>query len=311
MSADGGDTGYFAFWDAAHDRLLFYRDSTDRTMAAVRIYNKNGQSSVPIYPVRDLQDSLKVSIWGVAATPSGGVVLTAIADYGNHQVRSLLLTYDATGALTQVWNVDPCHHHRVAVDYEGNIFAFGERHDAENDNYPLVVKYSPNAKILREFLPARSFPSGDEVVSTNPETGEHVMFIHQNELKIYVAPARELITFERSGKLRSRVELAATLAKIAEQANSGRVDVMSMGIAKEGGIVAQLQFWPKEGESENVRFGLAKFADNGSTWTWLAPLSYSIEPGRFLGTTTEGKMVFLEYRNPGVVVSQRNITPSH
>lgn len=303
FSGDGGDLGYQAVWDAAQDRLIFYRDATAPQFPAVRLFNRQGQST-PIYPLRDLPAALRLNIWSVAATPDGGVAIAAIADYGEHQVRSLVLTYDASAVLGRVWNVDPCHHHRVAVDRDGNVFAFGERHSATED-YPLLVKYSPHAKVLEEFLPASTFPSGDNVVSTGASTGEHVMFITNDKLSLYIAPAQELLTFDSSGKLRQRLQLEPTLRNIARQTESARAEILSMANAKDGGYVAQFRLWPNLEISENVRFGMARLSPDGTTWAWLAPLAFTLEPGQFLGTTASGKLIFMEYTTRGVSVTER------
>ncbi len=302
IAAPDGETGYLLVWDGVHDRLIAYRDVEATASAAVRIHSKDGPASLGLYPLRDLPGTQGISIWSVASTPDGGVVVAAIVDYGQYQRKSLLLTYDGSGRLSRVWDVDPCHHHRVVVDREGNILAFGERHEPNDSNYPLFAKYAPNAKILAEFLPATSFAVGDEVVSTNPATGEHQLFISGEELSLYLAPTKELFRFNLVGKILGRVSLEPVLRQLAEGTESARAEILGMGVLERGEVVVQLRLWPTDGSGTPVRFGLAKFNKDGSNAQMLGPVAGTPGPGRLLGTTSRGKLVFLERRGPATVL---------
>ncbi len=302
VSAPDGESGYLMVWDGVQDRLLAHRDVDAAALPAVRIHSKVESDSVALYPMRDLAGAQSISIWNVAATPEGGAAIAAIADYGEHQRKSLMLTYDGSGRLRKVWDVDPCHHHRVVVDHEGNIFAFGERHEPKDSNYPLFAKYSPNAKVLAEFLPATLFAAGDDVVSTSPATGEHQLFIRGEEMLLYLAPTKELFRFALAGKLLGRVSLEPVLRLLAEGTESARAEILGMGVLESGEVVVQLRFWPTEGSSTPVRFGLAKFDKGGGNAQMSGPVTGTPTPGRFLGMTSKGKLVFLERRGSATVL---------
>ncbi len=95
-----------------------------------------------------------MTIWDIAQTHDGGVVFSAIAEYGLRNVKPVpakgfLLTYNREGRLTKLWDVYPYEHHRIAIDDSGNVFGLGTK-DTKNDNYLLLVKYSPNGRELGE-----------------------------------------------------------------------------------------------------------------------------------------------------------------
>ncbi len=300
-----GHGGYFWVWDTVQDRLIAYRDVNQVGVPALRLFSTEGTQSAAIAPLGDFPEARSFNIWGVAAAPDGGVAVAATVDYGQHIAKSLVLSYDSSGTLKKLGDVNPYHHHRVVVDREGNIFAFGERHDTPDSNYSLFVKYSPSAKVLREFLPGTSFPMGEDVVSTSGATGEHAMFIRDEELVVFLAPTRELLRFTLAGDLRSRVSLDPALDKVAASYNAARVEILAVGSLKEGTFIAQVRLWPNTGSDQPIRFGMMKFSSDGLTAGLLEPPAVSLAQGNFLGTTNSGKLVFLEDRGPGHLLLQR------
>lgn len=296
--------GYFWVWDTVQDRLIAYRDVDQPGVPALRLFGKDGTSYAVIAPLGDFPEARSFIIWGVAGTPDGGVAVAAIVDYGNHTVKSLVLSYDGAGTLKKLWDVHPYHHHRLAVDREGNIFALGERGDRRDSNYSLFVKYSPSAKVLREFLPGTSFPMGDDVVGTDGDTGEHQMYISGEELVLFLAPTRELLHFTLAGELRSRVSLDPALDKINASYDSGRVEILALGGQRDGTFIAQVRLWPKSGSDQPIRFGMMKVSPDGLTAGLLEPPALTWKT-HFLGTNSAGKLLFLEDRGTGSLLLQR------
>jgi hypothetical protein len=133
----------------------------------------------------------KLSVWDVAGTPEGGVVLSVIGKYSAEGVKppvlkSLLLIYGKGGDLKSVWDVYPYHHH-VAVDAAGDVFALGTKDTKERD-YPILVKYSQAGKLLGEYLPASQFALGDAVVESGSANGESQIFAVGSGLRVWQEP---------------------------------------------------------------------------------------------------------------------------
>jgi hypothetical protein len=287
--------GYFQVWDSVQGRLILYRDVSVPSDAGLRLVDERG-NSVPIFPLKDFPDAQKMTIWSAAATPEGGVVFSAIASYGPQNVKprpikSLLLTYNAHGELTKVWDVAPYHHFHVAVDEAGNVYALGVR-DSTAANYPMVVVYSPEGQVVREFFPANTYPVGDSIITSVSSNGRNRVFIVGKELLVWLAEPKEALRFSLRGDLLSRVSFAAALDRIANPSGEyRRVEVSRLG-QQAGQLVFQVQLWPKD-TSQPVKFAMITTSLDGSHGK-LSDVSDTPSPGRFLGTTTAGKLVFLE-----------------
>jgi hypothetical protein len=289
-----GHGGFLERWDSVQNRLILYRDSQNADEPGVLLI-KNGGSVVPIYPMRDLPNSLGLVIWNVAGTPGGGVAIAAVARYSPQNVKpvalkSFLLAYDDGGTLRKLWDLSPCEPHYLAVDAAGEIFGLGYR-ATKATNYPLLVKYSPDGEVLGEFLPAKLFPQGDNVVLSASPTGESDMFIQQDTLFVWLAPQQELLRLSLSGELQARVSLSDALKRVREEANTEIIKVKKLGIDASGQVVIQAVSWDKT-NLKQAKFGFIRVSADGGQAKLTAPFTSSPTPGNFLGVSTEGKLVF-------------------
>jgi hypothetical protein len=294
----GEGSGYAPKWDHRGGQLIFYRDIYAQAAPAVRIGATAGKE-VLIYPMRDLPEAQRMTIWDVAEAPDGSVVFSVIAEYGPREVKpvpvkSLLLTYDQTGTLTRLWDVYPYHHHNIAVDGAGNVFGFGSK-DTRSTIYPLIVKYSPSGRVLSEFLSADQLSVGDMAVESGSENGESELFIDGDELILWSARTQEILKFTLSGELHSRISLKSALKSVAVQNGSGRTKVLKLSPGPSN-ITAQLQLWPApdSNSGEGVKLAMATFENDGGSARLASAGTQSSASGRFLGRMPDGKLVFME-----------------
>jgi hypothetical protein len=286
--------GYLEQWDSVQNRLILYRDSINPGEPAVLLVNSSGNIT-EIYPLKDLTGAQGVTIWSVAGTPNGGVAMAAVARYGPPNVKhvplkSLLLTYDEVGTLRKLWELYPYEPHYIVADSDGNIFGLGEK-DTNAKDYPLLVKYSPDGEVVGQFLSAKMFPQGDTVLNAGSATGESEMFIKKGILNIWVAPQKELLQLSLSGELRSRISLADVLQRLQKAVNSERFRVEQLGIDAGDQIVLQIAAWDNS-KSKEAKFGFAKVSTDGTQAEFIRPLTSAVTTGKFLGTTSDGKVVF-------------------
>jgi hypothetical protein len=292
----GGGTGYNLKWDYRAGELIYFRDITSLSAPAVRILKADG-STIPIYPLPDLPGAQAMTIWDIAETPDGGVIFSAIGEYGPRNVRptpakAFLMTYSRFGQLTRLWDVYPYHHHHIAVDSRGDVFGLGTK-DTLRSNYPLLVKYSSDGKVLGEFLPAKLFLVGDHVVESGSPNGETEMFISGDELVVWAAPTLEILRLSLSGELRARSSLDAALHSLAAQSGTQRARITELFPGLDGSILAQVQLVPK-GETEPFKFAMAMFSRDGTNAHFTSDVEDAVHTSRLLGGTPEGKSVFLE-----------------
>jgi len=246
-----------------------------------------------------------IDVWDAAATPGGGIVLAAIVGYTARDVRpgrvkSFVLIYNGNGKLVRVWDMEPYHLHRVAVDRDGNVFGLGD--NGSKQPYPLILKYSPEGKVIKEMLSSATFDTGDNAIWDGSPTGDPRMFIRGEELVVWVGAKQELFRFNLNGSLIERVSLGPVLAKLAVTAGGDRAIVEAIATAETGDVSAQVQLWPKT-QREPVRFLMIQVTRGSQT---ALIVNSPQNPSRFLGKSLSGRLVFLEppSGNKGGIVAQ-------
>jgi hypothetical protein len=290
---DDAHGSYWLKWDAPQTRLIAYRNTSDASAPGAQLYGKDGHS-LSIYPIRDLAESHTVNIWDAAATPEGGMVMTVFVEYGgadkHFPVKSDLLTYGAAGELKKVWDVSPYEFDLVAVDSHSNVYALGT---AElEDPYFLIVKYSPEGKVLRQFLSTSLFSEGDHILSTGGGTkGENRMFIEADILFVWLARTGELLRFSLNGDLIGRVSLVRPLRQLAAAKGNDGVVMRSVVAGDGNGVVAQIVIWDTRNPRSVTTSQLVVLPLDGSDARAL-----SIDAGRtrLLGRSASGKLIMFE-----------------
>lgn len=292
-----GHGGYVVKWDTVQDRLIAYRNTSDAAAPAAHVYGRDGHN-LPVYPVKDIAGSAALNVFDAAATPEGGIVLGGFVEYGppprSHlDVRSVLLTYGPTGDLEKVWNVWPYEFDLVAVDSQGNVYAIGEADLTEP--YFLLVKYSPEGEVLRQFLSTSLFSVGDHILSPGGgRKGVNQMFIEDNVLFVWFARTQELLRFSLAGDLLSRVSLAQSLSDLAAATGNDRSVVRSLASDGAGQLIAQIGVWHTQSTAEAAHTGktlLVRLSPDGSSAT---PLPIGGDRTQLLGRSSAGKLVFYE-----------------
>lgn len=293
----GPGSGYFDKWDPVADRLILYHDVSTPNSAAVKMISPTDGSSTSVFPLRDLPDAQRMTVWDAAATPDAGVVVSVIAEYGPREtkpvpIKLLLLIYDSAGNLRKVWDTAPYHHRLVAADKEGNIFGFGSG-DSSNKKSPLLVKYSPDGRVLREFLPADTFGLGDQAVSSSSRYGKSDMFVDQDKLDLWLAPPQELMEFSLDGKVMKRFQLGPVINRLKDSLGVGGLEVSRASMAKDGELVCEVILWPNV-KGQKAKFAIMGVAKGDSQARLLSAASEKRIPGSFVGVNSAGKTVFLE-----------------
>jgi hypothetical protein len=286
--------GYWVKWDAGLQQILCSRDVDEASLPAIRVIDA-GAKELALYPLRDFPGAEYADVWDAATAPNGDVVIAAIMAYGPRKtaapVKSLLLTYDKSGTLRAVWDVKPYHHQLVAADASGNVFAFGDK-DSSSHIYPLLVKYSPDGDIVKEFLSTSLFPTKDAVVDSSASHGASQMFISHGKLFLYVSATTEWLTFSLDGDLLSRVSLANALSDVSKRNDARGAIPGTFSVDANQDIVVQVHLYPKD-SSKPQTTALARIAPDGSLRGLTRLEDVKLHPARFLGLTTKDSPVYL------------------
>jgi len=276
--------------------LVLRRDVNEPNVPAVKVIDASGKT-VAMYPVRDFSGASYIDIWDAKGTPNGDVIIAAILGYGSRgtkpiPVKSVLLTYDSTGTLRKVWDVNPYHHHLVAGDSAGNVFAFGDADDS-SQSYALLVKYSPQGDVMKKFLPADLFPTKDASVrSSRSQNGESRMFVKNDKLFLYIATTQEMFIFFQDGVLLAKTQLVGVYDRISMQYGGAYIRTFEFGVDSSQNIIVELRVYPKEKAKEQSLI-LAKVAPDGSL-LGLSARSAQSSPRQFLGLSNNDSPIYLE-----------------
>lgn len=230
----------------------------------------NGTRTGRITPLNDFPDAEGFDVGDVAAGPQK-VVVSGIAQAGEKRLRRpprhVILTYDLTGALRQQWLVNPYHHHAIAVDQRGNVYALGHRITRKRAAN-LILKYSPDGVVEREFLSPRLFPNGEQAAMADGSSGWNQLWVDGERLLVYLARPQELFQFDLDGNLQQRTSLRAPLARLAKTRGGTRAVVIALvGDGRSGSLLAQLHI---SGETK-ISFALARLPLDGGPPTIVEP----------------------------------------
>jgi hypothetical protein len=264
-------------FDTVQQVLIAYRNASDRAEPAV-VWAKADRGLVGlINPLKDFPKADRLDIWDVAAGPES-VVIAGVVQAGEQRLhrppRHVVLTYGLGGVLRAVWVVNPFHHHKIAVDQWGNVYCLGHRIDPVRP-LNVVIKYSPNGAIEREFFLSRLLPGGADAVMLDGRIGDNQFWLDGERLMVYIAKLQELFQFDVEGKLQRRVSLEAALTRLARDHGGERAQIVKLATeARSASLLTQLHIRSAPIPSALVRLPL----DGGP------PSSVEAADGSELGT---------------------------
>src|SRR5580704_3737295 len=216
--------GTLYLWDDSRNELTI-GDSNhrgDRPTPLVNIYNVLSGEKRSLDIVKEFPDARYVYILGLASGPDGSVVVACEVDSNNGVFAGdRLLVCDGHSSLTANLVTSGYDVGATALDKKGNIY-FAGLHDNENssnESYPLLVKYDAYGHIAKEMLPHSLFasvedPVGDALGGTH--TGATRGAAGENAVRVYLAPASEMIVLNGDGKIQSRINVASKLSAFAK-----------------------------------------------------------------------------------------------
>jgi hypothetical protein len=302
----------FSSWDQEQNRLIRFNDVKQPDVAAAQLFSPSGESSAPIFALRDIPGAQWLSVWAVAAMPDGNVALSGIAGYSkpgeSGSTKPVILVYDNSGQLKSLWNVYPYHQHKLAANANGEIFALGDRLDATNGDFPMLTKYSADGHILWQSLSTNLLHNKDKegAIQGSNRFGESKIVLHNDEVFVWLPGTEELFHFSKDGTPIEHSSLSASFRKFATRLGFSSARLDQMAFTSNGALLAQFTLWPNEDQSTTkAAFALARVATDGSAIRLIGSTTTTRVPGALLGVTSDDKIVFQEIATGGKAFSYR------
>jgi hypothetical protein len=250
----------FPQWDSTNQVLFFGRGSPT---PIVRAYEDAHQRGADIDIFKDFPGLQEVYADSVTAGPDGLTFIAATLEFGNRNVRDLILTYDSVGHLVKTW--DPAPQSIDAIAYskdDAAFFVLGGRDLPPGPyahNYPLLIEYSRNGRILKTMVPAGTLKDFNGSFHTGSEVGEPLLRITKDRIYLYAPTNREVVVCDRDGVVLSYRNFSGAIDKISTEDGYHFVQVHQMDFAENGDLVAEFLLWNDSDNSyrmDVVRFNI-------------------------------------------------------
>lgn len=264
----------------------------------VRVYGADGSDLGQVKPARDLTGITRFAPWGADVDRAGTtLVIAGTAVSAGGELYGTLLLYTLSGRLVKEIRTGARQHLDVGIDREGRIWSFGTDADAERagEDFPLVVCYSPEGKLLKGEISRSQLPAQIDVGSEGPQLGGRFFFrLTDQGFYFWIPQTQQLFEADYSGEILSTFSaLKPDLgAKADPQRKTLEKYIDGLAMTSSGQVFAQFEEeFSKNGQQG---FAIAHFRLNRATGRWeqASPASATPDPGRLLGARGES-LVFL------------------
>ena len=123
------------------------------------------------------------------------------------------------------------------------IFVLGER-DLPNGpyapNYPLLVEYSRDGRVLKLMVPVGALRDGGESFHQNGEHGEPALRVTKDHIYFYAPTNREAVITDRNGVVLAARSLSDIIEKIGMEDGFHLVQIHAKDFSDDGDVVLGL-----------------------------------------------------------------------
>lgn len=266
----------FPEWDSTNQVLFCVNGSP---LFPIRAYTGKSQRGADIDVFKDFPDLQEYYGTSVTAGPNGTTFIATTLNFGGHNVREVVLTYDSTGQLLKTWDPAPQYVEALAYSKDDDaLFVLGSRNVPnvpDAPDYPLLVEYTRNWRVLREMVPASVLNARGDSFNQGGEIGQPALRVTRNDIFFYAPTNREVVMLDRSGAILARRTLNDIVGRLSTEDGYQLVQTHAIDFSDDGDIVLELLLgndstgqWGFEVVRINVKTGEAasarKALDNGS-----------------------------------------------
>jgi hypothetical protein len=198
------ETKALSRWDGGNSVVFFGRGLRKPEFGPIRGYVRGQQRGSDIDLFRDFPGLDHAAVDDITGGPNDSTYIVVLLNFGQRQMRQAILAYDRAGKLTRELDAASHFPKAITVDDDGSVYVLGSRIGSDGAGkeppYPLIVKYTAEGKVSREFLPSDTFKEGagafdhDELMNAS--------LVKRGKLLFVYAPAgREVLVFNLEGNI--------------------------------------------------------------------------------------------------------------
>jgi hypothetical protein len=228
-------------WDSTNQVLFFSRSSPG---SVVRAYADSGQRGADIDIFKDFPGLQEANADSITAGPDGSTLIYARLEFGNRNVRELILTYDSAGQLVKSWDPAPQYVEAIAYSKDDDaVFVLGGRDLPPGPyahNYPLLIEYNRDGRALETMAPASLFRDREDSLNSSSQNGQPVLKVTKDRIYFYAPTNREVVMCDRDGIVLAYRSFSESIKKISTEDGYHLVQTHQMDFAENGDLVAEL-----------------------------------------------------------------------
>jgi hypothetical protein len=277
-------------WDSTNQVLFFANCGADRV---VRAYADGRQRGADIDISKDFPGIQECYVDSLTAGPDGTTVIAALLNFGkNRDIREMVLTYDSSGVLLKTWDPAPQYVEAIAYSKDDDaVFILGGRDLPDGPyarNYPLLVEYSRDGRVLKVMVPAGTLKDGEDSFHPGGEVGQTALRVTKNQVYFYAPTNREVVITDRNGAVLAYRSISDIIEKIGMENGYHLVQIHALDFGDDGNIVVELV------RSNDINYTLDVFRINVKSGEVVAvPNTFSGGKRWFVGLK-DGQYVFIE-----------------
>jgi hypothetical protein len=228
-------------WDSTNQVLFF---SSSSPGSVVRAYVDSHQRGADINMFKDFPGLQEAYADSITAGPDGSTLIYATLEFGNRNVRELILTYDTAGQLVKSWDPAPQYIEAIAYSKDDDaVFVLGGRNLPPGPyahNYPLLIEYNRDGRVLKTMAPASLLTDREYSIKSSSQNGQPVLKVTKDRIYFYAPTNHEVVMCDRDGTVLAYRSFSESIEKISTEDGYHLEQTHQMDFAENGDLVAAL-----------------------------------------------------------------------
>ena len=230
-----------AEWDSTNQVLFFDGGSPG---SPIRGYIDTHQRGADINIFKDFPGLQEFYGTSLTAGPEGTTLFATILNFGGHNIRRVVLTYDSSGQLLKTWEPVPQYSEVIAYSKDDDaIFVLGDRYVRDGrdaPDYPLLVEYNRDGRVLKNMIPASTLKHAGDSFNQSGQTGEPALRVTKDHIYFYAPTNREAVMCDRNGVVLAYRSISDIVDKISTEDGYQLAQIHHVDFTDDGDIVLEL-----------------------------------------------------------------------